>query len=356
MTRALTVLVVGYGYASATFHAPLVHAVPGLRLAGVVSRQPAQVQADWPGLPVFADLDAALHTQPFDLVVIATPNATHYPLAQQALAHGCHVVVDKPFTLTVAEADALMAQAADAGRHLSVFHNRRWDSDFLQVQSVMAQGRLGDWTHCELHFDRYRPVVRPRWRESSDPGGGLWYDLGPHLLDQVLQLFGPPDSLWLDTAQQRAGAQSDDWFHAVLAYGQRRAIVHASALTARVAPRWLVHGTRGSYEKWGLDVQEDALKARQDPCAEDWGLDLRCGLLTVSEGDALRQETLSPARGDYKVYYRQLAQVVSGAAPDTSLPVTAEQARAVMRLIEQGLESRRTGRVLPLRPTTATSG
>lgn len=347
MTRALHVLVVGYGYASATFHAPLVHAVPGLRLAGVVSRQPARVQADWPGLPVFADLDSALHTGLFDLVVIATPNATHFPLAQRALAHGCHVVVDKPFTLTVAEADALMARAADAGRYLSVFHNRRWDSDFLDLQSVMASRVLGDWTHIESHFDRFRPEVRTRWRESAELGAGLWYDLGPHLLDQTLQLVGKPDTLWLDTAQQRVGAQTDDWFHAVLAYGHRRVILHASALTARVAPRWLVHGTRGSYEKWGLDVQEEALKAGHDPCAPDWGLDPRGGLLTLSADHGVSHTPRPPCRGDYKAYYRDLARVLCGEAPAAALPVTAAQGRAVMQLIELGLQSRRTGRVVP---------
>ncbi len=342
---AVRVLLVGYGFASATFHAPLIQAVQGLELAGVVSRDPAKVHAQWPGVPVYPDLAQGMAHCDAPLVVIASPNDTHHPLAAQALAAGRHVVVDKPFTLTVAEADDLIARAQSAQRVLSVFHNRRWDSDFLELQRLQAEGTLGRWTHVESHFDRFRPEVRQRWRESDQPGGGLWYDLGPHLLDQALQLLGPPDSLWLDTALQRDGARADDWFHAVLAYGSLRVVLHASALTARLAPRWLVHGTLGSYETWGLDAQEDALKAGINPQNADWGLDPRPGTLTLAEGDALRTHTLAPTQGDYKRYYADLRDALLDPAQH-AVPVPATQAREVMRWIELGLQSQREGRVI----------
>lgn len=339
MSDPVRVLLVGFGYASATFHAPLIGAVDGMALAGVVSRDPAKVQTAWPGVPVYADLAQALAQNDAELVVIASPNDTHHPLACQALAAGRHVVVDKPFTLTLAEADDLIARAQGAGRVLSVFHNRRWDSDFLALQRLRDDGRLGRWTHVESHFDRYRPEVRQRWRESDLPGAGLWYDLGPHLLDQALQLLGTPESIWLDTALQRDGARADDWFHAVLAYGPLRVVLHASALTARVAPRWVVHGTLGSFEKWGLDTQEDLLKAGQLPHSAGWGHDPRPGTLT--RGDGLGSEAWPACQGDYTRYYASLRDALRGRG---EVPVPATEAREVMRWIELGQRSQREGR------------
>lgn len=344
MNHPVSVLLVGFGYASATFHAPLIGAVDGLVLSGVVSRDPAKVHATWPGMPVYADLTQALAHSDAELVVIASPNDTHHPLAAQALAAGRHVVVDKPFTLTLAEADDLIARANAAQRVLSVFHNRRWDSDFLALQRLRDDGRLGRWTHVESHFDRFRPEVRQRWRESDQPGAGLWYDLGPHLVDQALQLLGTPESIWLDTALQRDGARADDWFHAVLAYGPLRVVLHASALTARVAPRWVVHGTLGSFEKWGLDVQEDALKAGHSPRQTGWGHDPQTGTLTLPSGDAVTREGWPAVPGDYPRYYAQLARALRGRG---DVPVPAAEAREVMRWIELGRLSRLEGRRVP---------
>ena len=187
MKETLDVALIGYGYAGKTFHAPLIASVPGLRLAAVGSRDPAKVHADRPAVVVERDA-ADLLAMPIDLVVIATPNDTHFDLARRALAAGKHVVVDKPFTVTLAEARELAALAKQRGRILSVFHNRRWDGDFLTVRRLIASGALGDVAYFESHFDRYRPRVRARWREQPGGGGGLWYDLGPHLVDQALQL------------------------------------------------------------------------------------------------------------------------------------------------------------------------
>lgn len=344
MTPVLKTGIVGYGYATKTFHAPLIAAVPGLQLAAVSSGDPAKVQADWPGLPVFDSPAALFANEEIELVVIPTPNETHFPLAAQALAAGKHVVVDKPFTLTTDEAKELIELACRHNRLLSVFHNRRWDADFLTLQSVLRDGSLGRVTHFESHFDRYRPQVQARWRESAGLGGGLWYDLGSHLLDQALQLFGTPNAIWLDLAKQRDGAVADDWFHAVLRYGDMRVILHGSALVAHTGPRLAVHGTNGSFVKFGLDTQEDALKAGVRPGGEGWGADPHPGQLTVRNGDGLSSQVVESIAGNYLAYYAAIRDAIR---LGTSNPVPAEQALQVMQLIELGMTSAREGRALP---------
>ncbi|MEY4663027.1 MAG: hypothetical protein RLZZ239_1500, partial [Pseudomonadota bacterium] len=261
MNAPLRVGLLGFGFASATFHAPLIAAVPGLQLTAISSSRPHDVHTAWPQVSVCDSAEQLIARDDIDLVVVATPNNTHAPLAKLALLAGKHVVVDKPFTLNVREAQELIALAGQQDRLLSVFQNRRWDSDFMSVRAVLKRGTLGRVVHFESHFDRFRPVVPQRWRDSGEPGSGLWFDLGPHLLDQALQLFGPPQTLTLDWARQRDNSKADDWFHAVLHYDAMRVVLHASALTAQVAPRFTVHGTQGSLIKFGLDTQEAALKA-----------------------------------------------------------------------------------------------
>ncbi len=293
MTEPLNVAIVGYGFASKTFHAPLIAAVPGLELMAIASSDPAKVKADWPDVAVEATAANLFGRREIDLVVIPTPNTSHFPLACMALAAGKHVVVDKPFTVTLAEARCLQAEAAAACRLLSVFHNRRWDSDFLTLQRVIASGKLGRIVHFESHFDRYRPQVRARWREQAGAGSGLWYDLGAHLVDQVLQILGVPESISLDLATQRDGAATDDWFHTVLRYGQSRCILHGSALAALPVPRFTVHGSLGSFSKMGLDPQEDLLKSGRRPPALGWGDDPLRATLSVWRDDVCRTRELA---------------------------------------------------------------
>jgi scyllo-inositol 2-dehydrogenase (NADP+) len=340
--------IVGYGYASKTFHAPLIAAVPGLQLFAVSSGDPAKVAMDWPQLPVFASAEALFACDEIELVVIPTPNETHFPLAAKALAAGKRVVVDKPFTLTAAEAQQLISLAQRHQSLLSVFHNRRWDADFLTLRSVLSAGSLGRVTQFESHFDRYRPEVRSRWRESAAPGAGLWYDLGPHLVDQAVQLFGAPQAISLDLARQRDGAVADDWFHAVLRYDELRVILHGSALVAAVGARLAVHGTAGSFVKFGLDPQEDALKAGRRPGTADWGLDPLPGRLILRHGDELHEQVVASTPGDYLAYYAAIRDAIRLGTPN---PVPAEQALHVMRLIELGIESAQEGQVLPVAQT-----
>ena len=211
-------------------------AFPASPCALVVSRDPEAVRAALPEVRAVRDFAAACADPGIDLIVIPTPNDTHAPLAAQALAAGKHVVVDKPFTLTVAEARGLLDLARARGRVLSVFQNRRWDADFLTLRQVLASGAVGVPVHLESHFDRFRPQVPDRWRDRAGPGAGLWYDLGPHLIDQALQLFGPPRAVFVDLAAQRDGATTDDRFHALLRYDRLRVVLHATALAAAETP------------------------------------------------------------------------------------------------------------------------
>ena len=348
MTKTLSVGIVGYGFATKVFHAPLIAGVPGLKLAAISSSDPAKVGADWPGVTVEATPEALFARSDIDLVVIPTPNETHFPLARAALAAGKHVVVDKPFTVTLAEARTLRDEAAKAGRLLSVFHNRRWDADFLTLRQIIDSGELGRIVHFESHFDRYRPDVRARWREQAVPGSGLWYDLGSHLLDQVIQLFGLPESISLDLAQQRNVTEVDDWFHAVLRYGQRRVILHGSALVPVPAARFTVHGSLGSFIKYGLDPQEDVLKTGQRPPAPEWGADPLPATVSVWQDGICRSREQACIAGDYPAYYAGVRDAINGVGPN---PVTADEAIRVIGLIELGLQSAQQGRVLPVAPT-----
>ncbi len=325
--QPIRVALIGYGQSGKIFHAPFISTTPGLQLTVVGSSQPATVLADYPEVEVVPTEAAAVHPA-IDVVVIATPNDRHAPLAQLALAAGKHVVVDKPFALSLGEARQLVALAQDKQRLLSVFQNRRWDSDYVAVKAALAQQLIGRVTHFESHIDRYRPKVLDRWREQALPGSGLWWDLGPHLIDQVLQLFGLPDAVTAQLAVMRDGAQSDDWAHVVLAYGDGlRIILHATSLAAGGSPRFIVHGTLGSLIKRKADIQEDQLKAGIGPGATGWGLDPDPLLIYDSNG-TLRQ---APApSGDFGAYYRAIQAALATGSPNPVLPAHALGVMAVL--------------------------
>jgi len=346
----LRVGLLGYGYAGKTFHAPLIAAVPALELAAVASSDAAKVHADWPGVAVHASPADLIARDDIDLIVIATPNDTHHPLARDALLAGRHVVVDKPFTVHLADARALVTLARERGRLLSVFHNRRYDGDFLTLKALLAEGALGRIVDVESRHDRWRPGVRQRWRESAGPGAGLWFDLGPHLVDQALQLFGPPRAIALERALVRDGALADDWFHASLRYDRLHVHLRASMLAAASAPRFTLHGTGGSFVKDGLDAQEDALKAGIRPTwppQADWGIDPGRAALVRRTDDGRAVETpVMLQRGAHQAYFAAVAAAIRGQAPN---PVPPDEALAVMELIELGTESAAQGRELEWR-------
>lgn len=347
MKQKFTVGVVGFGFASQTFHVPLIQATPNLELVAISSSDADKVHASLPEMAVESKPQALFSRSDIDLVVIPTPNQSHFPLAKAALAAGKHVVVDKPFTVTLSEAKVLRGLADESDRLLSVFHNRRWDSDYLTLKALVESGDLGRLTSLESRFDRFRPEVRDRWREQAQPGGGIWYDLGPHLLDQALELFGMPRGILLDLAVSRDGAQTDDDFVALLDYDERRVTLKASALIAEPTPRFAAHGTKGSYVKYGLDPQEDRLKAGETP-APEWGVDTNHGTLRTWDeaSQALVAQAHPTLPGDYLAYYQGIADALAGQAAN---PVDAGSAIKVMTLLEAGLDSYRQQRWVKLR-------
>ena len=336
MQVQINVALVGYGFVGKVFHAPLIAHTPGLRLHTVVSSDADKVHADHPQVRVVPDIESACAGDDIALVVIASPNASHAPLAHAALARGKHVVVDKPFALDLEQARAIVAHAADARRIVSVFQNRRWDADFLTLRSLVDTGVLGEVSEFHSHFDRYRPEVADRWRERDQPGSGLWNDLGPHLLDQALQLFGPPQALSADLARQREAAQADDYFHVLLRYPRLRVTLHGGSLVPASDLRFAVHGTRGSFMKYGMDAQESALRNQAIPGESGWGRDPRPGELHQAGGDGIRINPVPGLDGDYRRYYQGMHAAIAAEVPP---PVTAGEALEVMALLELATRS-----------------
>ena len=331
---------IGFGFAGRTFHAPVISAVEGLRLAAILQRQGSEAGQAYPAARAVRNLDELLAISSIQLIVIATSNPSHFEIARQCLQAARHVVVDKPFTTTYAEAAELVSIAAKQQRIISVYQNRRWDGDFLTVQRLLAENKLGRVVLYESHFDRFRPHVRDVWRERPEPGGGLLFDLGPHLIDQTMLLFGLPGAITADVRIERDGAQIDDAFDLVFHYSKMRALLRAGVLVSTPTPRFAIQGTQGGYLKYGLDPQEDALKRGEAPSSEFWGYEApeRWGTLLQAQGDAFVKEQLPTMPGDYRQYYANVRDAIFAKAP---LAVTPESALNVMRALELVIESSR---------------
>ena len=329
---------IGYGLAGAVFHEPLIKACDGLELTAVLTSREHPLRV--------GSVEELLGR--CDLVVVASPNDSHFPLAKVALEQGKHVVVDKPFTVTVEEADALISLARGAERILTVFHNRRWASDFLSLRQVLP--RLGELFLVEAHWDRFRPEVRERWRERPGPGAGLLADLGPHMVDEMLQLFGMPDAIAADIFAQRPGAMVDDSFDLRLDYGSRRVWLRASSMVAEPRPRFAVHGSGGSFVKHGLDPQEEQLRSGMDPRDPRFGVEESSGTLTLSDGST---EQVPGERGRYLDFYTAVVAAIDEGAP---VPVDPADARDGLALIDLARRAASEGRRLPVQAARSREG
>jgi len=307
---------VGYGLAGSTFHEPLIRACDELELAAVLTSRdhPRRVGS-------FGDL-----LERSELVVIASPNQSHFPQAKAALEQCKHVIVDKPFTVSLEEADELIALANRQERVLTVFHNRRWDGDFQTARRILPE--LGEVLLYEANWDRFRPSIKEGWREVPGQGAGILSDLGPHLIDQALQLFGMPQAVAADVLAQREGALVDDYFDLTLEYDRLRVCLCCSTLMADPRPRFAIHGTNGSYVKFGLDPQEAQLKAGMDPSEPAFGVDLREGVRTLPDGST---EKLPTELGRYIAFYETVVAAILEGAP---VPVDPRDARAGLLLID----------------------
>ena len=336
----INVGLVGFGFAGKVFHAPVIRAVDGLRLTAIVQRHGASD-------PRYADVEFVrsvdeLLQRPIDLVVVATPNTSHHPIAKQCLLAGRHVVVDKPFTTTLAESEDLVETAARQQRIVTVYQDRRYTGDFVTLLKVVTEGAVGRVVTFESHFDRFRPERKLNaWREEELPGSGVWFDIGPHLFDQALLLFGIPDAIGADIRVDREAATVDDAFDVTLHYANARALLRASMLAQPVGPTWIVHGTRGSFIKYGMDPQEGALKEGRTPAEPDWDAEPAelHGRIVAPEGTRV----VPTLRSSFAHYYENVRDAVLGKA---KLAVTPEWSLDVMRGLVLALESSRQRRIL----------
>ncbi len=345
--QKIRVGIIGFGLSGAVFHAPFVTTIEGYELVKVVtSTNAAKVQQKYPSVQVVATPDELINDPNIDLVIIGSPNVTHHPLTKQALQAGKHVVVEKPFVNYYSEAEDLIKTAEENKRVLSVYQNRRWDGDFLTVKKVLEAGLLGEINTFESHFDRYRLDVTERWREQPLPGSGIWFDLGAHLIDQAVQLFGLPKTIFADAFPQRQNSKTVDYFHAVLGYDNLRVILHSGTVMKKPGPRYQIHGSKGSLIKHGLDPQEDALKAGMLPGEPGWGKEGEELYAAIYTGvnDLNLSGKIETLPGCYENYYLGILKAINEGAP---VPVTAQEAANVIKIIELGMLSSAEQRVVP---------
>lgn len=353
MSAEIGVAVVGFGLAGRVFHAPFVSAVPGLRLEAIVQRKGDEAAKAYPSVRILRSVEEALSDRAVQLVVVATPNETHFELAKRALAAGKHVVIDKPFTATSAEARELVELARSKGLVLAPFHNRRWDGDFLTVRKLVGSNAVGRLVTYESHFDRFRPEPRENtWKESGNDANGMLFDLGPHLVDQALVLFGTPQAITASVRKDRDTTSIEDAFDITLHYPRMLAHCRASWLACDASPRFLLHGTKGSFKKYGLDPQEPALVggAKVPRVGEgDWlgEPEPEWGTLTVAPDPAapaiLVKKPVRTENGDYRLYYANVRDAINGVA---DLNVKPDDGFRVIRLLELARQSSAEGRTL----------
>ena len=352
MNESLHIGLLGFGMAGRVFHAPFISALPGLMLNKIRAGRPESIalaKKSYPEAEVVTDDAAILQDETIDLVIVATTNETHYALAKAALEAGKHVVVEKPFTVTSEQAGELIELARQQNKILTVYQNRRWDSDFKTVQKLIESKMLGRLVEYEAHFDRFRPIpASATWKEEDQPGTGILYDLGSHLIDQALTLFGTPEELYADLRTQRSGGEIIDSFDLTLYYKSGfKAILKAGMLVKQAAPRFVLSGDKGSFVKYGLDVQEAALKQGLSPASSpNWGVEpeeIWGKLDTEVHGQHLIGKIQSE-QGDYRGFYENVRDAIQGIA---QLEVKPEQAKNTIRLIELAMQSSREKRRLP---------
>jgi scyllo-inositol 2-dehydrogenase (NADP+) len=338
-----------YGMSGRVFHAPFLHVHEGFTLVGAWERSTQRIQLDYPQVKSHSSLESVLQDATIDLVVVNTPTASHYEYAKQALMAGKHVVVEKAFTTTVREAQELKQLAEKQNRKLSVFQNRRWDSDFKTVRQIVNEGSLGTIVEATLSFDRYNPSLSAKQhKENPGSGSGITKDLGPHVIDQALVLFGMPHAVFADIRITRADSRVDDCFEIILYYASFRVRIKAGYFVREATPAYVMHGTKGSFLKTRADVQEVSLQAGRKPNEASWGVEpaTEQGLLhTEKDGKTIR-ERVNTLQGNYMEYYEGIYKAIS---ENKSVPVSAEEGIRVMRIIEAAFESSHEKRVIELK-------
>jgi scyllo-inositol 2-dehydrogenase (NADP+) len=346
--QPINVALCSFGMSGWVFHAPFISRHPGFKFYAVWERSKDLARQKYPDVKVFRSYEEMLTDDNVELVVVNTPSYTHYEYAKKSLQAGKHTIVEKPFTATVAEAKELIALANEKGVNLSVFQNRRYDSDLRTVKKILKEGWLGEIKEAEFRYDRYNPQLSPKvHKETPQPGAGCLYDLGPHLIDSALHLFGLPQAVFADVAITRPTSKVDDYFEILFYYPSFRVRLRSGYFYREPVPGFAVHGSLGSFLKVRSDIQEGQLQASMDPGSAEYGIepDTARGILhTEKEGKVIR-ELVSTEKGNYGDYYEEIFQVMRHSA---EIPVTAEQGLNVIRIIETAFRSSKERKVIDL--------
>lgn len=346
--KKIKTALLSYGMSGKVFHAPFITIHPGFELVGSWERSKQAIQQDYPEAKSYRSLEGLLEDDT-DLVVVNTPVATHYEYAKQVLLAGKHALVEKAFTTTVAEAEELKAIAEEKGLKLCVFQNRRWDSDFLTVKAIVDQKLLGDIVEAEFRFDRYNPNLSPKaHKENNNPGAGVLKDLGSHIIDQALYLFGFPDAVFADLRITRENSQVDDLFEVLLYYTDKRVRLRGGFFFREAVPAYAVHGKTGSLLKERGDIQEEELKNGTIPNFETWGIEPEefMGLLHIEKDGQVVRGLVDTMRGNYYSLFDGLHKAIT---EDKEVPVTADDGIRVMKIIEAAIESSAAKRIVELK-------
>lgn len=340
--KILNIGLIGYGLSGSTFHAPIIDCVPGLKISHIVSSNSKKVREKYKNVILLNKSEELFLVKDVDIVVITAPNIEHYSLAKKALLANKHVIVEKPFVTLSKDGEELVEIAKEKNLLLSVYHNRRFDNSFLTLKKILNDGELGNLYSFEAYFDRFRPEpAKDKWREQDIEGSGLLYDLGSHLIDQALQLFGMPEKIFADLEKQRENSQAIDYFELTLVYNKLRVKLGASSIRANPRPILSVHGDKGSYVKHGLDPQEMQLRSGKNPNSENWGVESQefSGTLTTINDNLLHTQKIISFAGAYENYYAGIYDcIVNG----KNNPVTAESALEVIKIIEFAILSHQT--------------
>jgi len=345
--KTIKAAILSYGMSGKVFQAPFLELHPGFELVGSWERSKKLIQEDYPHVKSYASIDEIL-ADDVDLVVVNTPIDTHFEYTKKVLEAGKHAIVEKAFTSTVAEAEELAALAKANGVKLAVFQNRRWDSDLKTVRQVLVDGSLGEIVEAEFHFDRYNPLLSPKaHKETVNSGSGILKDLGPHIIDQALYLFGFPKAVFADIRITRENSVVDDWIDLVLYYTDLRVRLRASFFVREPNPAYVLHGKRGSFLKHRGDVQEDDLKVMKKPNLDTWGTEPKEkeGFLHTEIDGKIMHGKIPTLQGNY---YEFFDGVYNAIVNDTLEPVTAEEGASVMRIIEAAIQSSQEKRVVEL--------
>ena len=344
----ISTALLSYGMSGLVFHGPLLKVHPGFSLSTIVQRKSSIAPALFPKAKIVQQVDEVIQDPSIELVVVNTPNETHYEFSRKALEAGKHIIVEKPFTVTAKEADDLIALAKSKKKVLTVFQSRRWDGDFLTVKKVIEGKLVGKLVEFEAHYDRFRNYIEPNtWKEERASGTGILYNLGSHMLDQILVLFGMPVEVDARVGVQRPSGQVDDFYDIRLQYNGFHAIIKSSYLVREQGPRYILHGTEGSFTKYGTDLQEQALKDGDVPGSPGWAVEPKefWGKLNTTLGGVHMEGNIETIPGNYPGFYKNVYEAIRENKP---LEVKPEEARDVIKLIEACYESNRLHQAIKL--------